>query len=444
VREAALMRKQLISVGVLTAIGQLAAFFKVWVTARLFGVGAELDGYNLALVMPTLVSGVLSGMVQTGLFPVRAHLATHKHPHEVAAFERLVLLILLLIGLALSAMLWTARGMLEPWIAPGATPAALESFRHVWAWAVALVVFNAIGDGMAYLLALRNRYPSAAASTIANALVGAAILLAWPGEGVLALAISTVAGLGVQVALSGIALRSAGLGYIGPLLTLQDAWPLLKKMGALGGWILPGVFFSNLTLTLPVVFLASHGEGAVAAFGYAQRFHTLVQQLLITSVSSIILAKMSELVAEGNEQRISHLLKQGGRLAFIVGSCAVFAVWLIGTPLLAWLFGSRFDQGAALRVSQHWLWLTIGLAPAVLGNVYAKLWQARGRAAQLSFLAGVGLTVFWAVAVTAGPKFGELAIPAGLSGASGVILLAFWFRERLTVSVTVTPYHKEM
>jgi peptidoglycan biosynthesis protein MviN/MurJ (putative lipid II flippase) len=438
------MRNQLIAVTVLTAIGQLAAFFKVWVTARLFGVGAELDGYNLALVVPTLVSGVLSGMVQTGLFPVRAHLATHKHPHEVAAFERLMLLILLLIGLALSSMLWTARGMLEPWIAPEATPAALESFRHVWGWAVALVVFNAIGDGMAYLLALRNRYPYAAASTIANALVGAAILLAWPGGGVLALAISTVAGLGVQVALSGTALRGAGLGYIGPLPALHDAWPLLKKMGSLGGWILPGVFFSNLTLTLPAVFLALHGEGAVAAFGYAQRLHLSIQQLLVMAVSPIILAKMSELVAQGNEQRISQLLKQAGRFSLIVGFFGVLAVWLTGAPLLSWLFGGRFDEAAGLRVSQHWLWLTIGLAPAVWGNVYAKLSQARGRAAQLSFLAGIGLTVFWAVAVTAGPKFGELAIPAGLSGASGVILLAFWFWERLTASVTVTPYHKEM
>ena len=59
------MCNQLIAVGVVTGIAQLAAFVKVWVTARLFGVGAQLDGYNLALVAPTLISGVLSGMLQT-------------------------------------------------------------------------------------------------------------------------------------------------------------------------------------------------------------------------------------------------------------------------------------------------------------------------------------------------------------------------------------------
>lgn len=421
------MRSQLISVGVLTAIGQLAAFFKVWVTARLFGVGAELDGYNLALVAPTLVSGVLSGMVQTGLFPVRAHLAAHKPPHEVAAFERLVLLILLLIGLALSSMLWTARGMLEPWIAPGATPAALESFRHVWAWAVALVVFNAIGDGMAYLLALRNRYPYAAASTIANALVGTGILLAWPEGGVLALAISTVAGLGVQVALSGSALRGAGLGYIGPLPALRDAWPLLKKMGALGGWILPGVFFSNLTLTLPAVFLASHGEGVVAAFSYAQRFYLQTIQVAVMAASPIILTKFSEMVASHDKAGITRLLRKADRLAFIMGLLSVSVVWLIGAPLLTTIFGGHFDAAAALQVNRHWLCLNIALTPAILVIVYAKLFQACHRAPQLAVAIAVGAVAFLTVAEMGELLIGELAIPAGVACSSYATFLTLWF-----------------
>lgn len=46
------MRKQLAIISLLTAASQLAAFLKLWFTARIFGIGPELDGYNLALVLP--------------------------------------------------------------------------------------------------------------------------------------------------------------------------------------------------------------------------------------------------------------------------------------------------------------------------------------------------------------------------------------------------------
>lgn len=84
------MRKQLALVTVFTVIAQAAGFVKLWVTARLCGVGPELDGYNLALVAPTLISGVLSGIVQTGLFPVRARIAARSDSNVVDAFERSV------------------------------------------------------------------------------------------------------------------------------------------------------------------------------------------------------------------------------------------------------------------------------------------------------------------------------------------------------------------
>lgn len=86
------MRRQLIAITLLTAVAQAVAFAKLWLTARLFGTSAELDGYFLALAIPTLPSGVISGALQTAFFLVRARLARDQDRATVERFERAVLL----------------------------------------------------------------------------------------------------------------------------------------------------------------------------------------------------------------------------------------------------------------------------------------------------------------------------------------------------------------
>jgi hypothetical protein len=65
------MKKQLASVTLVTFLAQLATSGKVGLVARYFGLGAVLDGYKRAFVLPNLITGMVFGAIQTGLFPVR-------------------------------------------------------------------------------------------------------------------------------------------------------------------------------------------------------------------------------------------------------------------------------------------------------------------------------------------------------------------------------------
>lgn len=425
------MKRELASITAVTALAQLAAFTKLWFTARLFGVGAELDGYNLGFVLPTLVTGVLSGALQTGLFPVYARLRLDKGAEAVTHFERLVLYGVLLLAASMSLVLV----LFAPWIAEILAADAPSAVRKATAFVLPLaglaICLNGTGDYLAYILALRGRYVIAAAAPIANALLGASMLAAWPEGGLLNLTLGTVLGVAVQ---AGICLDAAvrlGFQPLGTLRGLRERLGETKEMLRLGGWILPGVAFANVTASLPPVLLAAYGEGAVSAFGYAYRLHQSAIQLLVMAASPAILARFSDMVVRRDVVALSRLLQKAGWLAAIIGTAAVTFVWIAGALFLQSVFGTgRFDVEAASRVAAHWGWLSLGLAPALWGNVLAKSLQADSRPKLMSMLSGVGLFALWVAASMLAPSIGQYAVPAALAISSTIVTFLAWHAVR--------------
>lgn len=424
------MRSQLIVVAILTAVAQLAGFAKLWVVAKLFGVGPELDGYNLALVAPTMVSGVVSAAVQTGLFPVRARLAHDAGRDAAERFERAVLLGVTLLGLALATVIWLFRQPLMALVAPGAGVSVREALAVVWPYGALLIAFNAPGDALGYLLAMRNRYYVAAAAPIGNALIGVGVLVCWPAGGPTSLAISTAAGLAVQVMICLVALRAFGFRLFGTVRQRPERSAGWAEYMRVSGWILPGVVFVNLSLALPPALLSRFGDGAVSAYGYAFKLHSFLVQSLVMAGSPILLSRFADLVAQRDEPAIRHLLTRAAWWSVVLGMAVVMAVWTLGGSALEFLFSGRFDAAAAQRVASHWLWLSLGLWASIFNVVLTKLWQGRGQSVSLSILYGSGLLVLVAGTLSLQQALGEMALPAAVT-MSGVVFAGIgWFGER--------------
>lgn len=417
------MKSQLCIISALTAAAQLAAFFKLWFSARLFGLGSELDSYNLALVLPSLISGVLAGILQTGLFPVRAQLNAQASPETVHAFERFVLWTCAAIGIATATALVLATSALVPLLAGSATAAVRTSLALMLPMMSMLIALNTLGDCAGYMLAMRQRFWIAAAAPVANGLLGGLMLAVWPEGGVANLLLGTLLGLALQVGICLCGLKYSGFPFTGSL----PAWSLVRERGKemlrLGGWILPGVVLSNLVISLPPVWMASFGEGAVSAYAYAYRLHSSALQLLVMTGSTIILSHFSQLIAQRQLKIVQHILFKSAIASAVVGASAVLLVWFLGAPTLTYLFGGRFDSAVASRVSSHWLLMTLGLGFAMLSNVHAKLWQAQSRPAWMSVIAIVSLSTLFLGYLLLRPFAGELAA-AGALTISSVVTLA--------------------
>lgn len=420
------MRRQLIIVSSLTAIAQVVGFVKFTITARLFGISPELDGYFLALTVPTLIFGVLGGLLQTSLFPVRAKLATEQGPLVVARFERSVLLILLVVGILGAGISFFVAPQLIKWSGVQLTPSVYEAVLFVLPFAVLLIPLNAVGDGLSYLLAMRDRYPVAAAAPIVNALFGAALLALWPEGGLLNLALGTVVGLALQVAICLAGLVKTKFHLFGPLPARNELRQEWQEMVRLSAWILPGIVFANIASTLPTVLIAAYGEGHVSAFGYAWSLHQYTIQLLVMAVSPVLLAHFANLVASGDEDGLRRLLVKGLWFSLITGVSAVLVVGCFGQSILSVIFQGRFDDIAASQVSGHWFWLSVGLAPAVLKVIYTKVWQARGLAWRVSLLNGLGLIVLFLTAQLFASTLGPHSIAVAVGALYLAVILAGW------------------
>ncbi len=430
------MRAQVFSVTLISAVAQAAGIAKFWLAARLFGVGPEMDGYNLAVAIVTFLSGIVSGIVQTSLLPVRTHWSIKMSEEKMISIERAVLLAFALLGGVIGASLWLLQTVIESWVISEGSEKILQSFRSVWPFAWVLAGMGIFCEVLSYLLAARDRYVYAAAAQIANALTGILVLLIW-GEvkGIKAMAMSSVAGLGVQTAICALALDKSGVLLIGKLPSLGESFRFLREVFQYGVAILPAMFFSNLLLVLPPTFLARQGEGAVAAFGYAQKLHLLAVHLLVMAYSPVILARLSNWEARGRDRDIRSLLHKSLVWSIVIGAFASLIVWFLGDDILASVFGGRFDEAAAMRVSRHWFLLTLGLAPAIFGNILAKLWQARKKASELSRLAGFGLVVFLSVCVMGEGALGEWVVSVGLTLSSFTVVVGFgWLSRRRQMS----------
>jgi peptidoglycan biosynthesis protein MviN/MurJ (putative lipid II flippase) len=409
------MKKQLAVIALLTLASQVSAFFKLWFTARVFGIGSELDGYNLALVLPTLISGVVAGFVQTGLFPVRARLKAAGHPDDVDAFERAIVWGIAALGVVTATLLSLCSPFIVPALAGSAPPSVVAAMGAAFPFLALLVALNMVGDCVGYLLAMRNRFAFAAAAPIANGIVGGLLLASWPQGGLMNLVLGTVLGLGVQVGICVWGLKSTGLRLTGPLLAVERMRSLVREMLVLGAWILPGVILSNLAVSLPPLWVATFGEGANSAFGYAYRLHSSMVQLLIMASSPVILAHFAELVANDEIGAVRSILRRAAIASAMLGALGVVLVGLIGAPLLGLIFGGRFDAEAATRVADHWWWMTTGLAFLIIGNIFAKLWQSQQRPMQMSVMSGVTLLSMMAVYFAARDFLGEFSVAAAMS-----------------------------
>jgi peptidoglycan biosynthesis protein MviN/MurJ (putative lipid II flippase) len=420
------MKRQLLLVSLLTGLSQLAAFFKLWFTAHVFGVSSELDGYNLALIAPTLISGVLAGLLQTGLFPVRSKIHQENIPTKVESFERTVWWMYAALSTFLAVALFALSGWLGQVVVPEQQTATLVAFMTVMPIAACLVAIGMVTDCTGYILAMRGSFLTVAGAPIANGVLGGLVLALWPDQGLSSLIWGTVGGAILQLFICVYGLNLTSVRLFGPMWWREHH--AFKEIGALGAWVLPGVVFSNLAVSLPPVWAAGFGEGAVSAFGYASRLHSSAVHLLVMASSTLILARFSELVASGNTIEVTRLLRNATLTSIALGAIAVLCVAGAGEFVLRLLFSGKFDDAAAEQVTSLWTLLSFGLGFSLLGNVFAKLWQAQSRPKLLSVMAGASFITLCTSFLLLKDIADDQSIAAALALSNlSVVLLGFRF-----------------
>jgi putative peptidoglycan lipid II flippase len=401
---------------------QAAGFAKLLVIANYFGAGASLDAYYLGLVIPTFLTGVSGGILQTGIIPV--YVRTRERGDATAA-HRLGSVTLTWTALVLSAvavMLTVTSSISVPLLARGVsldTQQELESAFRLLVWTAPI---NGVADAAALLLNAEGRFAAAAAAPLLNALVGTIVLVASRGGPVSALVLSLLSGLLAQVLVVLLASRRAGI-RLRPHLTLPVIPIYLFRTVALP--VLLAMVLANLVPAFVQTVSARAGTGAISAMGYASRLHNSLVQAVVLSVSTVLLPHFARLLAQGKNTELRNTLERVFA-ATLLFSAAALVVVAAGGPLIVHTLLERgnFNSADAHLVANVWLALTAGLLGATWTIFLTRLFQAQRLVWLVFGLGCLSVVVNVSLAYAFLPLWGVVGVALANSVAYALIMWA--------------------
>lgn len=281
--------------------GRLAGLFREIELAKIFGVGPDADAAIILLSLPDLLVNLLiSGGLSAALVPRFLSL----NASQSAALFRQVSFFVVLIFIPLSLITVFFPDIVFRILAPGVTFPQTIHWYYLVAIGLAIPLTGASGVTSAYLNA-KNRYFVAGCGTLVFNLIIIA-MLQFDSDSVLG-----------EIGQNKLLLLCIGVG-LGALVRWASQVAVLPKIAnnnqklflidsSLSKSFFNAVLSSSLLLITPVLIraLASlTGEGAVAAFNYAQKLIELPVGVFFASLSTVALTKISQInMAKENKNK---------------------------------------------------------------------------------------------------------------------------------------------
>lgn len=300
--------------------GRLTGLLRELALASVFGVTPNADVAVLLLTFPDLLVNLLiSGGLSAALVP---RFGTIRAEQSMVLFRQVSMAVLVLFGLAGMAVVAWPQAVFSL-IAPGMQWPLMAGALSLTAVAIAIPLTGAAGVAGAYLNANHRFFVTGCGTLIFNVCVLSALLLARGSSELL-----TFLAAGIAV--------GAALRWLSQLATLPgDVWrsqadgPLMDK--ALVKAFTAATLASALMLMVPIVIRAmasTLGSGAIASFNYAQKLVELPVGILITSISTVALSRLSTLHAENKSSEAAASVIRDTQYALLVAiAVTVPGIW---------------------------------------------------------------------------------------------------------------------
>jgi len=180
----------------------------------------------------------------------------------------------------------------------------------------------------------------------------------------------------------------AALRWIAQMLMIPSrAWHAPAHKRLIDHALLRAFMFATLaaamSLLAPVVIRAmasTLGDGAVASFNYAQKLVELPVTILLTSIGTVALSRMSTMYSEGKEEQAMVLAIQNTRYALLLGATILLFGWFFASPAVHVVFAaSRMDDAALSRIADLTAIATLGAPCAAVIGIATALLNASAR-----------------------------------------------------------------
>lgn len=400
----------MIGVGFLTAFGGLAMLGQDVVIASHFAVSSEVDAYQLALSVPTLLVNVLAGgTVLALLVPKFSGLAIAQHDHEIAAVIRDARRALGRV-LAVCVLGWLA---LHPLFAPPSAafsgPSAALTTHLLWLVTPILYFVGVASVDLAYLNS-RGRF------------FAASMFPALMPLGAISFTLLFFEPLNIYAAAAGILFGSICHFAIGRGLTRRLLPKRIDNYQPATSYKLGSHYIQNVIssaslagiILTDVVIASRQGPGDLAVYNYASRPVALFLAFFTASIGNVILTTFSRLVNQANW----HQLRQRARFWICMAMFISFVsatTWICACEQIVALLYQRgafhaSDTQKVTEIQQLYLLQVPFYLTAVVG---VRLLNSLGFHRLLAFINSVAFLVNLAGDIWLAPSLGLKGITIG-------------------------------
>lgn len=348
VRTSPLARAAMITT-LLTLICKVIGFAKELVIASQFGVGATLDAFLVAVVLPNLTVNVFAQNFAAVL--VLKYINNQSTYGEEIARQRMRTSLFwgALFVLAISVAGVAFGQLLLPWLSPGfQTGLQSETRRLLWLL-LPYSVFASQSAVWSAILNAKGRFGASAASPGVTSLGMIIAVAAFPSASSTILVAGLTAGTLLDLTILGWSLRREGL----PILPRIGRWQ--AEQGWLVAHTLPLVIGSLLQFSTVIVdqsMASLLGEGSVSELNYGNRFVAMVIGLIALPMGRILFPHFVQLIESKRWDELRTTLRRSLLFLFTVTIPITLVLSLFSTAIVMWTFQrGQFTADMTSRVA---------------------------------------------------------------------------------------------
>jgi putative peptidoglycan lipid II flippase len=315
-----------VTVGIATALVKVAAVFKELVVAWKFGTADALDGFLIALVVPTFIINVAAGSFNAALIP--AYIRVREQEGINAAqklFSGATVWSLGLLAITTILMLLMAP-MFLPLMARGFSQEKLDlTYKLLWA-ITPLVLLDGIIVMWNAVLNAGERFALAALCPVMTPVITIVLLLQFQSWGAFALITGLILGAVLEIIILGVALKRQGI-------SLMPRWygfdSHMRQIVSQYAPIMAGAFLMCSSNLVDQSMAAMLQPGSVAALNYGNKVIALPLSLSSTALSTAVIPYFSKMAANEDWTGVRSTLKHFLRLIliFAIPLTAIFIVF---------------------------------------------------------------------------------------------------------------------
>ncbi len=385
------------------------------ILSHLFGAGAAVDAFNLAIIVPRgLYDLLIGGHVNSALVPVLSEYAARENRRDlwelVNALLGLVVIALSVLILVLEIFAPQVIGIVA---SDKATPEVIDQateLLRITAPALFFLSLFAVLSGLLY--ALRRFTWPAFASTVFNGMIVLITLVFAGSLGITAAAVGWLIGAVVQLALQGPGLRDAHLRI---KLRGVVAHPGVRRIGLLYLPVMASLALDVLVNRPFSYNLASRtGEGSISYMTWATTLIQFPQGLVAIAISVAILPTLSRQAVNLLDTEFvafKATLGQGLRLAIVLIIPAAVGLFILAEPVVSLIFehGKFNATDTAVTALALRLYL-LGLPFAAVDLLLVFAFYARQNTLTPALVGLVSLAAYMVVAIFLLPWYSFFAL----------------------------------